>query len=75
MEQRERDPLKPQLALEAAGSDRNMWMSLCCSNTSHRKENNFLDAAFSPSAKWPSCLTVENIMAWCLMGEILRGDT
>lgn len=52
-----------------------MWMSLCCSSASHRKQSNFLDASFSPSAKQPSCLTAEVASARCSMEEILCGDS
>lgn len=52
-----------------------MWMSLCCSNASHRKDSNFLDANFSLSAKQPSCLTAEVALAWCPMEETLCRDS
>lgn len=58
----------------AVGSDRNMWMLLCCPNASHRKENNLLDANFSTSAKQPSCFA-EVALARCLMGETFCGDS
>lgn len=59
----------------AVGSDRNMWMLLCCPNASHRKENNLLDANFSTSAKQPSCFAAEVALARCLMGETFCGDS
>lgn len=48
-------------------------MPLCSPNASHKKENNFLDANFSLSAKQPSCFTAEVALARCLMGETFCG--